>query len=113
MAGLCLKLFWNSYYLLKVNLNDQEMVCSQADLALSDLTLAYRKLQVPFSCHSEICVMMIFLDFVNEHKATLQHLVAFYIHVLARQMVDLEVVEIGLISGSEVCELPGEISCSL
>lgn len=46
------------------------MVCSQGDLALSDLTLAFRKLQVPFSCHIEIYVKMIFLDFVSEHKAS-------------------------------------------
>lgn len=66
-------------------------MCSQGDLALSDLTLACRQLQVPFSCHSEIGVMVIFLDFVSEHKGTaaLQHLVAFCIHVLARQMVEL------------------------
>lgn len=38
--------------------------------------------------------------------------VAFCVRVLARQMVELGVVEIGLISASEVCELPGEISCS-
>lgn len=66
-------------------------MCSQGDLALPGLTL-------PFSCHGEICVMVILLDFVNEHKATaaLQHLVAFCIHVLARQMVELRVVEVGL-----------------
>lgn len=51
-------------------------MCSQGDLALSDLTLAYRQLQVPFSCHSEVYVMVIFLDLASEHKATasLQHL---------------------------------------
>lgn len=45
-------------------------MCSQEDLALSGLTLAYRQLQVPFSCHSEIRVVVIFLDFVREHKGT-------------------------------------------
>lgn len=66
-------------------------MCSQGDLALSGLTLVYGQLQVPFSCRSDICVMVIFLDFVSERKgpAALQHLVAFCIHVLARQMVEL------------------------
>lgn len=91
-------------------------MCLQGVLALSDLTFAYRQILItscPLSHLSKINVMVSFLVLPNEHKGTmaLEHLLAFCINLLTREMLELRCVQIGWISAGEVWELSVEMSC--
>lgn len=82
---------------------------------LCDLTFIYRQVLItscPLNHLSEIHVDGLALVLPNEHKATttLWQPLAFCIHLLPRQVVELRCAGTGLIS--QVRELPGEISCS-